>query len=83
MDEVIFNLYFCYQKNGATTKAADIKKLMETNFPASNYTTIVTTGKDPLAKGNQSDATKAYEKVYDEFIEGNFEAAIADKKTGR
>ncbi|MEI2822300.1 MAG: hypothetical protein V9F02_02575 [Chitinophagaceae bacterium] len=80
MDEVIFNLYFCYQKNGATTKAADIKKLMETNFPASNYTTIVTTGKDPLAKGNQSDATKAYEKVYDEFIEGNFEAAIADKK---
>lgn len=80
MDEVLFNLYFCYQKNGATTKAADIKKLMETNFPASNYTTIVTTGKDPQAKGDHSEATKAYEKVYDEFIEGNFEAAIADKK---
>jgi len=80
MDEVLFNLYYCYQKNGESAKAAEMKKLMETNFSSSNFTTIVTTGKDPLAKGDHSEATRVYEKIYDEFIEGNFEAAIADKK---
>ncbi|MDZ4796079.1 MAG: hypothetical protein SGI83_17495 [Bacteroidota bacterium] len=79
MDEVLFNLYYCYNKNGEVAKAATIKKLMGDKFGSSNFTTIVTTGKNPQATGN-TEATKAYEKIYDLFIEGKFEQAIADKK---
>ena len=79
MDELLFNLYFCYNKNGEKAKAEAIKKLMGEKFGASNLTTIVNTGKNPQASGNQ-DATRAYEKIYTLFIEGQFEQAIAEKK---
>jgi hypothetical protein len=79
MDEVLFNLYYCYNKNGETAKAAAIKQLMSQKYDTSNFTTIVVTGKNPKATGN-ADATKAYEKIYDLFIEGNFAEAIAQKK---
>lgn len=80
MDEVLFNLYYCYNKNGETGKAAAIKKLMGEKFAGSNLTTIVTTGKNPESAGAGSDATKTYEQIYDLFIEGKFEEAIAQKK---
>jgi hypothetical protein len=80
MDEVLFNLYYCYNKNGETAKANDIKKLMSEKHPGSNFTTIVTTGKNPQSTSANPEATKEYEKVYDLFIEGNFEQAVAQKK---
>ncbi|MEP6700136.1 MAG: hypothetical protein ABJA85_02425 [Bacteroidota bacterium] len=79
MDEVLFNLYYCYNKNGETTKATAIKKLMNEKYPGSNFTTIVMTGKNPASISNP-DATKTYEKIYDLFIEGSFEQAVAQKK---
>jgi len=80
MDEVLFNLYYCYNKNGVTAKAAAIKKLMSDSYSNSNFTTIINTGKDPKGTGNNSEATKTYEKIYDLFLAGNFTQAIADKK---
>ena len=79
MDEVLFNLYYCYNKNGETVKANAIKKLMGEKFGSSNFTTIVTTGKNPNGTGN-AEATKTYENIYDLFIEGKFEQAITEKK---
>jgi hypothetical protein len=80
MDAVLFNLYYCYNKNGETARAATIKKLMSEKYPNSNFTSILTTGKNPASKTANGDATKAYEKIYDLFIEGKFEEAIAEKK---
>jgi endonuclease IV/TolA-binding protein len=80
MDEVFFNLYYCYNKNGETAKAAAIKKLMSEKYATSNFTTIVTTGKDPQSKTSNSEATKEYEHIYDLFIEGKFDEAVAAKK---
>ncbi len=80
MDEVLFNLYYCYKKNGETAKAEAIKKLLGEKYPKSNFTTIVTTGKNPASTSANPDATKTYEKIYDLFIEGNFAEAIAQKK---
>ena len=80
MDEVLFNLYYCYNKNGETAKAAQVKKLMSDKYPQSNFTTIAVTGKDPQSKSANPDATKAYEKIYDLFIEGNFSEAVVQKK---
>lgn len=79
MDEVLFNLYYCYNKNGETAKAAAIKKLMAEKYPSSNLSAIVTTGKNPLLTKNEV-ATKTYENIYDLFIEGKFAEALAEKK---
>jgi hypothetical protein len=80
MDEVLFNLYYCYNKNGETAKASAIKKLMGEKFQQSNFTTILNTGKNPLAKTPSDEATRTYERIYDLFIEGNFEEAVNQKK---
>ncbi len=79
MDEVLFNLYFCYNKNGENEKADALKKLLADNFEESNYTTIVLTGKNPMAKTGNVDATNEYERIYDLFIEGKFAEAIQAK----
>lgn len=81
MDEVLFNLYYCYNKHGQASKAAEMKKLMAEKYTNSNFTTIVTTGKDPQSNSANSDATRTYEGIYDMFIEGRFEEAIAAKKS--
>ncbi len=80
MDELLFNLYFCYHKNGENERALSIKKLLTEKFPASNLTTIVTTGKNPADAAGNTTATKTYEQIYDLFIEGRFEEAIAQKQ---
>lgn len=81
MDEVLFGLYYAYSKAGNASQAAQIKKLLQDKFPSSRYTSIVSTGKDPQAKNTVSpEATKAYENVYNLFIEGRFDEAIAAKK---
>ncbi|HMU47101.1 MAG TPA: hypothetical protein PKC72_12085 [Chitinophagaceae bacterium] len=80
MDEVLFNLYYCYQKSGDQAKADAIKKLMSNNYSGSNYTTIITTGKNPKSTSANPEATKTYEDIYDLFLEGKFEEAVAQKK---
>jgi hypothetical protein len=80
MNEVYFNLYYCYTKNGETAKADAIKKLMNEKYTDDRFTKIVTTGKDPQANTANNEATKTYEQIYDLFIEGRFEDAIAQKK---
>jgi hypothetical protein len=80
MDEILFNLYYCYNKSGNASKAAEMKKLMGEKFTKSNFTAIVNTGKSPKASGPNEEATRAYENIYDLFIEGNFSEAIARKK---
>ncbi|TMI84010.1 MAG: hypothetical protein E6H10_06740 [Bacteroidetes bacterium] len=79
MDEVLFHLYYCYSKNGETAKAAQLKSEMGSRYANSNFTSIVTTGKDPRVEIN-NEATKTYENIYDQFIEGNFDLAIAQKR---
>ena len=82
MDEVLFNLYYCYNKHGETARADEIKKLMGSQYAGSKLTAIVTTGKgtDTEVKEQNTAATKTYEKVYDLFVEGKFSEAIAEKK---
>ena len=80
MDEVLFNLYYCYNKNGETAKAAAIKRQMGEKHAASNFTSIVTTGKSHAPGSANPEATKTYEKIYDFFIEGNFDQAVVQKK---
>jgi lipopolysaccharide biosynthesis regulator YciM len=79
MDEVLFHLYYCYNKTGDVAKAAQVKSEMGSKYSGSDFTTIVTTGKDPRSKGN-TEATKTYETIYDLFIEGRFDEAVSMKQ---
>jgi TolA-binding protein len=79
MDEVLFHLYYCYDKNGDHAKAAQLKAELSTKYPGNNLTAIVMTGKDPKAE-QKNEATKTYENIYDLFIEGKFDDAVAQKK---
>lgn len=78
--DALFTLFYCYNKTGQAVKAAEIRKQLTEKYPDNPLTVIVTTGRDPRDKNNNPDATKAYEEVYDLFIEGSFEQALEQKK---
>ena len=80
MDEVLFNLYYCLQKNGNTNAASQVKQQLSSSYPKSRFTIIATTGQDPAVKTINPEATATYEKIYDQFIAGNFSEALAGKK---
>jgi tetratricopeptide (TPR) repeat protein len=79
MSEVLFHLYYAYQKTGETAKAEEIKKLLQQNFPSSRHTSILASGVDPLSSRPSTEVTKTYEGIYDMFIEGRFEEAKVAK----
>lgn len=81
MNEVLFHLYYAYKKNGNDVKAEEIKKLLVKQGSSSRFATILVTGKDPAVHDTKTpEATKAYETVYDLFVEGKFDEAEAAKK---
>ncbi|MDQ6609183.1 MAG: tetratricopeptide repeat protein, partial [Bacteroidota bacterium] len=81
MDEVLFNLYYAYTKAGNASQALQLKTLLQQKYPSSRSAAIVATGKDPQAKSSVSpETTKAYENVYDLFIEGKFADAETAKR---
>ncbi len=79
MDEALFLLYYCYRKNQDTTKAQTIRQMLEKDFPASEKTQLVLSGKDPVAEKKRQ-ATNFYQSIYDRFLSGQYAEAIALKK---
>ncbi|HEY1022899.1 MAG TPA: tetratricopeptide repeat protein, partial [Flavisolibacter sp.] len=81
MDEVLFHLQYAYSKIGDGNAAAQAKRLLGSSYPASRFTAITNTGKDPQAPNpDLPAATKAYENVYNLFIEGKFGEAETAKR---
>jgi tetratricopeptide (TPR) repeat protein len=78
--EVYLNLYFCYTKLGLKDKAAYYKDLLNHNYAntVSGQKLNNPSALDPKSKNPE--ATKLYEDIYNLFIEGNFEKAMAEKK---
>lgn len=79
MDKVLFKLYYCYNKLGKQPEASKIKKELSEKHANSNYTMIITTGKNPEISGLEKQVTLLYESIYQLFIEGKFDEAIAKK----
>lgn len=83
MDEVLFNLDYAYTKAGNAQQAAAVKKLLTEKYTSSRYAAIATTGKDPQVQAQEAlsaQSTKAYEGVYNLFIEGKFDEAVTAKR---
>jgi tetratricopeptide (TPR) repeat protein len=79
--DVYLNLFFCYSKLGNTSKAAYYKNLLTSGKLAGSKAAKMITNPgavNPSAKTPA--ATKTYEAIYNMFIEGRFDEALAQKK---
>ncbi len=81
-EESLFNLYYCYTKTGDTEKAARTKQTMASRSQSGPFTTMLLSGDARQRPDSmlQRDATKKYEQIYTQFIEGKFDQAINQKK---
>lgn len=78
--DVYLGLYYCYNKLGNTERANYYKNLINTKFINSKAGQLLNNpaALDPKIQNPQ--ATKLYENIYNLFIEGRFEEALAEKK---
>ena len=78
--EALFNQYYCYIHLDDSLNAARILALLKQKFPTGRYIALIENpphGPEDLPVRTQ--ATMAYEKVYEQFIEGHFDEAAAEK----
>ena len=78
LEESLAGLYYCYNKIGRKFSADSALTVLNTKFKDGTYIKLL--ANHAGANGNEQPedaATKAYENVYNLFIEGNFEAAKA------
>ena len=79
-EKTLFNLYYCYKKTGNEQKMAEIKKLMETAYSNGKLTGIIN-NPVPADTALKKAGTPMYNDIYNLFIEGKFEEALAKKRT--
>jgi outer membrane protein assembly factor BamD (BamD/ComL family) len=79
--DVYLGLSFCYRKLGNNAKADYYKNIVVSKYAGTKAATILT-NPAALETGSKKspEATKKYEDIYNLFIEGQFEKAIAEKK---
>jgi hypothetical protein len=78
--EALFNQYFCYIHLSDSANAARILALMKQKFPSGRYVALIENPPNgPEDLPVRTLATRAYEKVYENLIEGNFDEAAAEK----
>lgn len=78
--KTLFNLYYCYTKLGMTTEADSVFNVLKEAFPEDPLTKKLESKEHKSPDKEKADeATKAYEAIYNLFIEGKFEEAVAAK----
>ncbi len=81
-EETLLNLFYCYTKLGDQADADQMLERLKQRFPKGAFTAKAL-NPDSVAEAENSlkvNATHQYEKIYDAFIEGRFDEAIAQKK---
>lgn len=78
--DVYLNLYFCYTKLGLQDKAAHYKDLLNGSFANTTAGKKLNNPSAANPKMENPEATRLYEDIYNLFIEGNVEKAMAEKK---
>ncbi len=79
LPDVYYGMSFCYSKLGNTLKADYYKNLVKNSFAGSNAAKAIANPSllNPTAKNPE--ITAKYEAIYNLFLEGKFEEAIAAK----
>jgi tetratricopeptide (TPR) repeat protein len=82
IEETLLNLYYCYKKIGDDANADRVLTMMKKDFPNSKSTALAV---NPDSVAHAADevrakATRQYDRIYNSFIEGRFDEALAEKK---
>ncbi len=78
--EIFLNLYYCYSKLGNINQANNYKNIVVNNYAGSPYSNMIL-HPEMLEPGKKNPAATArYESIYNMFIEGKFDDAMAAKK---
>jgi tetratricopeptide (TPR) repeat protein len=78
--DVYAGLAFCYSKLGNQAKSDLYKNLVKSKFASSNAAKLMANPLALTANAKSPEVTATYEKVYNLFLEGKFEEAIAIKQ---
>jgi len=78
--ELYLNLSFCYRKLGNNEKADYYKNLLVNRFAKSKFTQLALHPEAMEPSKKDPAATRRYEDIYNLFIEGHFDQAVAEKK---
>jgi outer membrane protein assembly factor BamD (BamD/ComL family) len=79
-EQALFNLYYCYKKTGNLQKAEEVKRKLESKYGNGKSAKLL---KNPEAASDslhKKDGAAQYTDVYNLFIEGKFQEALAKKK---
>ena len=81
-EDAWFNLYYSYWKLKDDAKANYYKSLLMRDYPTGKHIKALNPGAVPISADSllKNEVSVAYGKVYNLFIEGQFENAIAAKK---
>ncbi len=79
MEEVLFNLYYCYQKLGKRSSADSALNVLNTKYKNGKFAALIASQQKSKEPKAADAATKTYEKIYDLFISGKFEEAKTAK----
>jgi len=77
--DVYFGLFYCYNKLGNPSKADYYKNLVVSKYPGSNPARAITNPASLHPEQNNPEAMARYSQVYNLFIEGKFQEAVAEK----
>lgn len=78
--DVYLGLYYCYNKMGNKEKADYYKNLLNNKFANTKAWQKLNNPSAVDTKAQNAPATKAYDGIYNLFLEGKFEEAITEKK---
>lgn len=78
--EIYLGLYYCYSKLNDQQKAAYYKDLLNRTFSNSKSAKMINNPLMMQPDKKNPEVTALYESIYNKFIEGKFEEAIADKQ---
>ncbi|MEO7313351.1 MAG: tetratricopeptide repeat protein [Chitinophagaceae bacterium] len=78
-EEVIFNLVYCYNKTGQKARADEQKSRLNTDYKDGDFAKKINMPVASVEKVNPA-ATARYKDIYNLFIEGDFEKAVAEKQ---
>ena len=82
LEQILFDLSYCYKQNGQNAKAIYYQNQLNNNFPSSKLNTLLIDPNRAAKSENDKNAkaTKEYERIYDLFLSGKFKEALENKK---
>ncbi|MBO9573597.1 MAG: tetratricopeptide repeat protein, partial [Chitinophagaceae bacterium] len=78
--EGLYYLNIAYKKTGRTEKANSVKAELDNKYSGTKYQQLADNAITQQTEKHKKEVTGAYDKIYNLFIEGEFEQALNQKK---